>query len=123
MIGKVYLSRADYFDLRTNCTQKKTRPVLVVGGPNDNDYTVLPISTITLRQNVNSYYDILIPPQERATLSLNAECFIRTHKQMPLHRGAMLREIGDMKNNTPNLYLEAVSKMEEFQKNIVDYVL
>ena len=42
---------------------------------------------------------------------------------MPLHKGAMFREIGDMKNDTPNLYLEAVSKMEEFQKNIVDYVL
>lgn len=123
MIGKVYLSRVDYFDLRTNCTQRKTRPVLVVGGPNDNDYTVLPISTISLRQNVNDYYDILIPPQERTVLNLRAECFIRTHKQMPLHRGAMFREIGDMKNDAPDLYLDAVSKMEEFQKGIVDYAI
>lgn len=121
MIGKVYLSVVDFYDVQSNSTRRKSRPVLVVGGPNENDYTVLPISTITIRSNINSYYDIPVSPQDRAALSLHKPCFIRTHKQMPIHRAALIREIGDMRVNAPDLYLESIRKMEEFQKNIIGY--
>lgn len=123
MIGKVYLSVVDYYDARTGATRRKTRPVLVVGGPSENDYTVLPISTIPHREHVNAHYDILIPAQERAVLSLNSECFIRTHKQIPIHTAALLRPIGDMKKDAPGLYLDALGKMEEFQKNVLNYAI
>lgn len=123
MIGKVYLSVVDYYDARTGATRRKTRPVLVVGGPNENDYTVLPISTIPHREHVNAHYDILIPAQERVVLSLNSECFIRAHKQIPMHTAALLRPIGDMKKDAPSLYLDALGKMEEFQKNVLNYAI
>ena len=45
MVGKVYLSVVEYYDSKTKTTRKKGRPVLVVAGPRNNDYTVLPIST------------------------------------------------------------------------------
>lgn len=123
MIGKVYLSVIDFYDSKLQGMSKKARPVLIVGGPYENDYTVLPISTITNRANLNSYYDILIPPQDRLTLSLPREYFIRTHKQLPVHGASLLRLKGDMKADIPDLYLDAISKMEEFQRKLVTHGL
>lgn len=121
MIGKVYLSVVDFYDSRLQAMSKKTRPVLIVGGPHESDYIVLPISTITHRANLNAYYDILIPPQDRAALNLPKECFIRTHKQLTVHSASLLKLKGDMRSDVPDLYLDAISKMEEFQKEIVTY--
>lgn len=81
MIGKVYQSVVDFYDLKTQTTRKKVRPVLVISGPRNNDYTVLPISTISNRIHVDPQYDILIEAQKRSILGLGRECFIRTHKQ------------------------------------------
>lgn len=121
MIGKVYLSVIDFYDSKLQAMSKKARPVLIVGGPYENDYIVLPISTITNRANLNPYYDILIPPQDRLTLSLPRECFIRTHKQLPVHGASLLRLKGDMKADIPGLYLDAISKMEEFQRKLITH--
>lgn len=121
MIGKVYLSVVDFYDVKLNATNRKVRPVLIIGGPNENDYTVLPISTITNRANVNAYYDILVSPQDRTILNLKRECFIRTHKQMQIHVAALIRELADMKKDLPDLYLETIGKMDEFQHEIVKY--
>lgn len=119
MIGGVYLSIVDFYDTKLQRTSRKTRPVLIVDGPHENDYIVLPISTITKRQNLNPYYDILIPPQDRVTLNLPKECFIRTHKQVPIHGGSLHKLIGNMKSDIPDLYIDAIAKMEEFQRRIV----
>ena len=81
MVGKVYLSVVEYYDSKTKTTRKKGRPVLVVAGPRNNDYTVLPISTIKRREHLDSDYDIPIETNIRAGLALSEECFIRTHKQ------------------------------------------
>lgn len=120
MIGKVYLSQVDFYDVRIKAMGRKARPVLIVGGPYENDYIVLPISTISRRENLNPHYDLPISPQERMTLNLTRECFIRTHKQMTVHRAALIKELGDMKQFIPELYLKTIAKMEEFQKQIVD---
>ena len=56
MVGKVYLSVVEYYDSKTKTTRKKGRPVLVVAGPRNNDYTVLPISTIKRREHLDSDY-------------------------------------------------------------------
>ncbi len=65
MIGKVCQSVVNYFDSKTRTTRRKGRPVLVVGGPRNNDYTILPISTIKNRDNLDEEYDILIDPADR----------------------------------------------------------
>lgn len=120
MIGKVYLTYVDYYDAKTKTTRKKTRPVLVVGGPRNDDYTVLPISTISKRQNLDPDYDILVDAAERTALSLDKECFIRTHKQMPMHQAQLIKCLGDMRTDLPDLYLDAISRMEQFQVEIVN---
>lgn len=118
MIGKVYLSVVNYYDTATQSTRRKSRPVLIVGGPHNNDYTILPISTISKRENVDPKYDILISPSARTVLNLHRECFIRTHKQMPMHIGELVREIGDMKKDIPDLYQRAVELMKFFQDDV-----
>ena len=120
MIGKVYMTSVDYYDIRTKTTRRKSRPVLVVGGPRNNDYTVLPISTISRRQNLDPDYDILVDAPERAVLSLDKECFIRTHKQTPVHQAQLVRYLGDMRTDLPDLYLDAISRMEQNQAEIVN---
>lgn len=118
MIGKVYLSVVDFYNSRLQAMSRKARPVLIVAGPYENDYIVLPISTITNRSNLNPYYDIPISLQDRTVLGLPKECFIRTHKQLPLHSASLLKLKGDMKADLPDLYLDAIAKMEEFQRKI-----
>ena len=103
MVGKVYLSVVEYYDSKTKTTRKKGRPVLVVAGPRNNDYTVLPISTIKRREHLDSDYDIPIETNIRAGLALSEECFIRTHKQTTVHMGALIKQKGDMKNDYPDL--------------------
>lgn len=119
MIGKVYKSVVLYYDSKSQQTRTKTRPVLIVGGPRNNDYTVLPISTITLRKNLDPEFDILIDASSRSILNLPKECFIRTHKQMTVHRAELVSLYGDMKADIPDLYLDALVKMEGFQKRIL----
>ena len=121
MIGKAYLSAVDFYDIKTRTTKRKIRPVLIVAGPQENDYIVLPISTITMRNNLNAYYDLLISPQKRAVLNLSRECFIRTHKQLPVHSASPVKQLGDMRADAPDLYLDAIAKMEEFQQAIVTF--
>ncbi len=121
MIGKVYLSAVDFYDIKTRTTKRKIRPVLIVAGPQENDYIVLPISTITMRNNLNAYYDLLISPPKRAVLNLSRECFIRTHKQLPVHSASLVKQLGDMRADAPDLYLDAIAKMEEIQKAIVTF--
>ena len=115
MIGKVYLSQVDFYDVRIKAMGRKARPVLIVGGPYENDYIVLPISTISRRENLNPHYDLPISPQERMTLNLTRECFIRTHKQMTVHRAALIKELGDMKQFIPELYLKTLAKWKNFR--------
>ena len=120
MIGKVYLTYVDYYDAKTKTTRKKARPVLVVSGPRNDDYTVLPISTISKRQNLDSDYDILVDAAERTVLSLDKECFIRTHKQTPMHQAQLIKCLGDMRTDLPDLYLDAISRMEQFQAEVLN---
>ena len=120
MVGKVYLSVVEYYDSKTKTTRKKGRPVLVVAGPRNNDYTVLPISTIKRREHLDSDYDIPIETNIRAGLALSEECFIRTHKQTTVHMGALIKQKGDMKNDYPDLYLTTLQKMEKFEREIME---
>lgn len=120
MIGEVHLSVVNFYDSSTGTTRRKKRPVLIVGGPRNNDYTVLPISTITRRENVDATYDIPICGTDRVTLGLDRDSFLRTHKQIPIHRGEITRKLGDMKTDLPDLYIEALAKMDKFQSEIVD---
>ena len=57
MIGKIFWSVFLFYDAKNSRNAFKKRPVLVISGPRNNDYTVLPISSVTKKQNLDSDYD------------------------------------------------------------------
>lgn len=121
MIGKIYRSITDYYDLSTNTTKKKSRPVLILSNPRNNDYTVLPLSTIGRRENVDLEYDIKLDPTLFPKLRLNKVSYIRTHKRLVVHRASLdiTSSLGDIKTDYPDLYLEIIEKMMNYN-NIIE---
>lgn len=121
MIGKICSSQLSYYDMKTGKDSFKFRPVLVIGGPRNDIYTVLPISTVTRRQNLDKDYDIEIQPSKFPLLNLKKNCYIRTHKQTTVHKKDMrLKPISDMKNLYEGLYLYTLEKLKEFNKEIIN---
>lgn len=121
MIGKIYRSITDYYDLPTNTTKKKSRPVLILSNPRNNDYTVLPLSTIGRRENVDLEYDIKLDPTLFPKLRLNKVSYIRTHKRLVVHRASLdiTSSLRDIKTDYPDLYLEIIEKMMNYN-NIIE---
>lgn len=48
--GKIYLFTMPFYDIRIGKMSYKARPAMVLYGPRNNDYTVLPVSTIKRTQ-------------------------------------------------------------------------
>ena len=101
----------------------KKRPVLILAGPRNNDYTVLPISTISNKANLDTDYDIEVKPSQYPLLNLNQVSYIRTHKQTTVHKASLTSEIGNLKNNYEELYLTVLEKLEDYNKQIMDSAL
>lgn len=117
MIGKAYKSRVPYYD-RISRTQKfKSRPCLIIGQADSGDYVVLPISSITDRSKADSIYDI---PLDKATYTfLNKDSFLRTHKQTVVNIASLRDQLSDFKALYEEAYLEALTKVEQFQKQLI----
>lgn len=123
MIGKIFLGYTSYYDLRARRIKQKTRPFLIIGGPRNDDYTVLPVSTISKRENLDFEYDVEIIPANYSLLSLDKVSYVRTHKQTTIHKAELLRELSDLKENYPDLYLEILEKHDKFQRELTDNAL
>lgn len=123
MIGKIYASITPFYDSRNKINSFKRRPVLIIGGPRNNDYTVLPVSTITRREHIDPDYDIKIEPHEYPNLNLNRISYIRTHKQTTVHQASLIKQIGDLKANYEDLYVTILEKLENFNRNMIDNAL
>ena len=123
MIGKIYSSVIPFYDSVQMKNAYKKRPVLIIGGPRNNDYTVLPISTITKKQNLDLDYDIEISPQKYPLLNLNKVSYIRTHKQTTVHKASLTTQISDLKKEYEDLYLNVLEKLEDFNSKIMNDAL
>lgn len=123
MIGKAYISTFKYFDRINRRMSFKNRPVLIIGKADARDYIVLPISRITTSQNIDTYYDVSINPQDVPLMNLTQLSYIRTHKQTVIHLGELTREIVDFKSEYEDIYLDVILKVEEFQKQLVSNAL
>lgn len=123
MIGKVYVSIFKYYDNIKGKMSFKNRPVLIVGKADNTDYIVLPISRVTKRENLDEYYDVLLNPDAVPKLNLTQYSYVRTHKQSVVNIVELYREITDFKKDYMDIYLDIISKMEEFQKNLIDNAL
>ena len=123
MIGKAYVSIFKYYDNAKAKMSFKKRPVLIVGKADDTDYIVLPISRVSKRENLDEYYDVLLNPDAVPKLNLTQYSYVRTHKQSVVNIVELYREITDFKKDYMDIYLDIISKMEEFQKNLIDNAL
>lgn len=123
MIGKIYSTVFPYYDSKTQKNSFKKRPVLIIGGPRNNDYTVLPISTVTKKANLDSEYDVEINPANYPLLHLDKLSYVRVHKQTTVHKVSLTSLIGDMKTEYADLYLNVLEKLEEFNKITIDNAL
>lgn len=81
MIGMIYSSVIPFYDNSSHANSYKKRPVLIIGGPRNNDYTILPISTISNKSNLDPEYDVEINPEKYPLLNLRQTSYVRTHKQ------------------------------------------
>ena len=122
--GDIVVSIIEYYDLKTKSKKFKSRPCMIVALSDKNgDYVVLPISTISKKDNINSVYDVLIDISIYPKLNLSKTSFVRTHKQTIIHRGSIDSIISNVKSIYEDLYLKIISQMEAFQKKIVDDAL
>ena len=62
MLGKIYSSVIPYYDRIKKQISYKKRPVLIISGPRNNDYTVLPVSTVSIKKNLDPIYDVEVDP-------------------------------------------------------------
>ena len=123
MIGKAYVSTFPFYNNSTHRMEFKNRPVLIVGEADVTDYVILPISRVTNSANIDSEYDYCINPQDVPLMNLTQVSYIRTHKQCVVHSGELTKEIVDFKKEYPDIYIDVIAKMEEFQKKIIDRAL
>lgn len=124
MIGKIYTAEIEYYDTRAGSYSRKYRPVLIISMPLglDNDFTVLPVSTISRADMRDAKFDYFIEHSKYSKLTFSKDCYIRTHKQTQVHRKDLNanRCIGDLKNDYPNVFLDIMSKREEYNNMITD---
>ena len=123
MIGKAYVSVFPFYDNKAKKMSFKRRPVLIVGQADNDDYVILPISRVTNQNNIDGYYDVPIEIADVPLMNLTKKSYIRTHKQSVVHAGELAKEIVDFKKEYTDIYLNALSKMEEFQKKLISKAL
>lgn len=121
MIGKIYSSVTPFYDSVKGTNSFKRRPVLILSGPRNNDYTILPVSTISHKENIDQEYDVKVEPNAYPKLNLARTSYIRTHKQTTVHQASLVKEISDLKAEYEDLYLVVLEKLEDFNKMVMDH--
>lgn len=121
MIGKAYKSLLPYYDNRTHTQKFKSRPCLIIGKADSGDYIILPISSISDKSKIDPYYDI---PLDKSTFAfLHKDSFLRTHKQTICNVAHLKDQLADFKVTYEETYFDALSRVEQFQKQIINAAL
>lgn len=120
MIGHIYSSVIPYYDSLRRQNSYKKRPVLIISGPRNNDYTVLPVSTVSKKQNLDLEYDVEIDPSIYPNTNLDKISYVRTHKQTTVHMASLTSQICDLKGEYEKLYRDILIHLEAFNKKLID---
>lgn len=123
MIGKVYTSLMKYYNSIERRNKVKARPVLIISDLRNNDYTVLPVSSVTKKENLDNDFDVEISPAKYPLLNIHHISYIRTHKQLTVHMGSLGKEISDLKKEYPDLFLDIMAKREQWNRLIDEKAL
>lgn len=122
MIGMFCVATFPYYDTSTGRNKFKKRPMIILGQADSSDYVTLPVSKVSIKENIDDEYDLEIVCDEYPLLNLNCTSYIRTHKQTITNRNG-LRTIISVKDTYPELWLSILQKIEDFQKKIIDHGL
>lgn len=120
MIGKICIAIFPFYDIKLKKNLYKQRPVLIIGEAINNDYTILPVSTITKKENIDIYYDIAIDPEKYPKLNLDKYSYIRTHKQIVIYKDMIKGEISDLKEEYLEIYSDILNKLKEFNIKLIE---
>lgn len=125
MIGKIYYSLMPYYNVNTQRNSFKERPVLIIGMADSGDYNVLPVSKVSHSNMIDPEYDIQIIPEQYPKLNLKYVSYVRVHKQTVANRASLKlgEAVGDIKGDYSELYLFILTKLEEYNKKIIDSAL
>lgn len=118
MIGWYCIATFPYYDARNNRNSFKKRPILVIGEADSSDYITLPISKISHSENVDIEYDISVKIAEYPLMQLRFDSYVRTHKQTVTNKAAITRNIINVKEEYQDLWIEILSKVEDFQRKL-----
>ena len=120
MIGKICIAIFPFYDIKLKKNLYKQRPVLIIGEAINNDYTILPVSTITKKENIDIYYDIAIDPEKYPKLNLDKYSYIRTHKHTVIYKDMIKGEISDLKEEYLEIYSDILNKLKEFNIKLIE---
>ena len=123
MIGEIWTALTPCYNRNTKRMEYKGRPALMIAEADQDDYVALPVSRVTLQQNIDQEYDIPVGPATHPNLNLTDPSYVRTHKQTIIHRGEIGRFIGDLRAEYPDLYLEILEKREQFNTEITEQAI
>ena len=96
--------------------------MIILGQADSSVYVTLPVSKVSIKENIDDEYDLEIVCDEYPLLNLNCTSYIRTHKQTITNRNG-IRTIISVKDTYPELWLSILQKIENFQKKIIDHGL
>lgn len=123
MTGWICTSVTPYYDVKAKKQALKSRPVLVIGQADSEDYAVLPISRVTNKAYLSDVYDIEIDPANFPHSGLTQVSYVRTHKQIYVNRHAITAKICNLKATYPDLYLEIAAKLEQYGRTLLDNMI
>lgn len=123
LVGKLKSSKMPYYDIKTNSVRFKARPVLVLKAEKEtgmSDFTVLPISSVSFRRNINPNYDVKVTKTTYPNLDLTKKtCYIRCGKIMTVNKKDLaVRTICDLKGTYPELWQHIIDKTREYLSDI-----
>lgn len=123
MIGKIMNSVFPYYDGKVRKNKYKKRPVLVIAGPRNKDYTVLPVSTVTKKQYLDKEYDIEIDPTKYPKTKLDRLSYVRVHKQTIVNQSSIVSQISNLKEDYPDVYSKILTKLREYNELVMEQAL
>ena len=123
LVGKIKASRMPYYDNKTNSVKFKSRPILVLKEEKElgmSDFTVLPISSVSFKKNINQKFDIEVTQTAYPLLNLTKEvCYIRCGKIMTINKTELgIKTISDLKSTYPELWQHIINRTKEYISDI-----
>lgn len=108
-----------YYDKASGTIKHKGRPILLLKaekGCGECDFNILPVSSISHKENIDEIFDIKINSEEYPLLKLNKDIsYIRCAKISTVHSSTISKdEISNVKEQYPELWDKVVLKLKEY---------